>query len=189
MPETLQSQSVSITLEMAYDDWCVAQIAKKLGKQEDYERFLKRSQYFHNLYDPTTGFFRATDENGNWMEPFDPLKFGANGGYPYTEGNAWQYFWYVPHDIPALIALTGGNKAFEKKLDTFFSLTETSGAKNDNISGCIGQYAHGNEPSHHVAYLYNYVNAPRKAQRMVARIMNEMYDLSLIHISEPTRRS
>ena len=110
------------------------------------------------------------------MEPFDPLKFGANGGYPYTEGNAWQYFWYVPHDIPALIALTGGNKAFEKKLDTFFSLTETSGAKNDNISGCIGQYAHGNEPSHHVAYLYNYVNAPHKAQRMVALIMNEMYD-------------
>lgn len=176
MPETLQSQSVSITLEMAYDDWCVAQMARKLGKQEDYERFLKRSQYFRNLYDPTTGFFRAKDENGNWMEPFDPLKFGANGGYPYTEGNAWQYFWYVPQDIPALIALTGGNKAFEKKLDTFFSLTETSGAKNDNISGCIGQYAHGNEPSHHVAYLYNYVNAPRKAQRMVARIMNEMYD-------------
>jgi putative alpha-1,2-mannosidase len=176
MPETLQSQSVSITLEMAYDDWCVAQMARKLGKQEDYERFLKRSQYFGNLYDPTTGFFRAKDENGNWMEPFDPLKFGANGGYPYTEGNAWQYFWYVPHDIPALIALTGGNKAFEKKLDTFFSLTETSGAKNDNISGCIGQYAHGNEPSHHVAYLYNYVNAPHKAQRMVARIMNEMYD-------------
>ncbi len=176
MPETLQSQSVSITLEMAYDDWCVAQMARKLGKQEDYERFLKRSQYFRNLYDPTTGFFRAKDENGNWMEPFDPLKFGANGGYPYTEGNAWQYFWYVPHDIPALIALTGGNKAFEKKLDTFFSLTETSGAKNDNISGCIGQYAHGNEPSHHVAYLYNYVNAPHKAQRMVALIMNEMYD-------------
>ena len=176
MPETLQSQSVSITLEMAYDDWCVAQMGRKLGKQEDYERFLKRSQYFRNLYDPTTGFFRAKDENGNWMEPFDPLKFGANGGYPYTEGNAWQYFWYVPHDIPALIALTGGNKAFEKKLDTFFSLTETSGAKNDNISGCIGQYAHGNEPSHHVAYLYNYVNAPHKAQRMVARIMNEMYD-------------
>lgn len=176
MPETLQSQSVSITLEMAYDDWCVAQMARKLGKQEDYERFLKRSQNFRNLYDPTTGFFRAKDENGNWMEPFDPLKFGANGGYPYTEGNAWQYFWYVPHDIPALIALTGGNKAFEKKLDTFFSLTETSGAKNDNISGCIGQYAHGNEPSHHVAYLYNYVNAPRKAQRMVARIMNEMYN-------------
>lgn len=176
MPETLQSQSVSITLEMAFDDWCVAQLAAKLGKKEDYDRFIARSQSFRNLYDPAVGFFRAKDENGRWIEPFDPLKFGANGGYPYTEGNAWQYFWYVPHDIPALIEMTGGSKAFEKKLDTFFTLTDTSGMKNDNISGCIGQYAHGNEPSHHVAYLYNYVNASHKTQRMVARIMNEMYN-------------
>ncbi len=178
MPETLQTQSVSITLEMAFDDWCVAQLALKLGKDEDYERFMARSQYFHNLYDPDTGFFRAKDENGQWIEPFDPLKFGANGGYPYTEGNAWQYFWYVPHDIPGLIALTGGKKAFEKKLDTFFTLTDRSGEKNDNISGCIGQYAHGNEPSHHVAYLYNYVDAPEKTQQMVSRIMREMYNNS-----------
>lgn len=176
MPEPLQTQSVSITLEMAYDDWCVAQMARKLGKNDDYERFIVRSQYFRNLYDPAVGFFRAKDENGRWIEPFDPLKFGANGGYPFTEGNAWQYGWYVPHDIPALISLTGGKKAFEKKLDTFFTLTDTSGVKNDNISGCIGQYAHGNEPSHHVAYLYNEAGAPRKTQAMVARIMNEMYD-------------
>lgn len=176
MPEPLQTQSVSITLEMAYDDWCVAQMARKLGKNDDYERFIARSQYFRNLYDPAVGFFRAKDENGRWTEPFDPLKFGANGGYPFTEGNAWQYGWYVPHDIPALISLTGGKKAFEKKLDTFFTLTDTSGVKNDNISGCIGQYAHGNEPSHHVAYLYNEAGAPRKTQAMVARIMNEMYD-------------
>lgn len=176
MPEPLQTQSVSITLEMAYDDWCVAQMARKLGKNDDYERFITRSQYFRNLYDPAVGFFRAKDENGRWTEPFDPLKFGANGGYPFTEGNAWQYGWYVPHDIPALISLTGGKKAFEKKLDTFFTLTDTSGVKNDNISGCIGQYAHGNEPSHHVAYLYNEAGTPRKTQAMVARIMNEMYD-------------
>lgn len=176
MPEPLQTQSVSITLEMAYDDWCVAQMARKLGKNDDYDRFIARSQYFRNLYDPAVGFFRAKDENGRWTEPFDPLKFGANGGYPFTEGNAWQYGWYVPHDIPALISLTGGKKAFEKKLDTFFTLTDTSGVKNDNISGCIGQYAHGNEPSHHVAYLYNEAGAPRKTQAMVARIMTEMYD-------------
>lgn len=176
MPETLQTQSVSITLEMAYDDWCVAQLAQKLGKTEDYNHFIARSQYFRNLYDPTVGFFRAKDENGKWTEPFDPLKFGANGGYPFTEGNAWQYSWYVPHDIDALISLTGGKKAFEKKLDTFFTLTDTSGVKNDNISGCIGQYAHGNEPSHHVAYLYNDAGAPRKTQQMVNRIMNEMYN-------------
>lgn len=176
MPEPLQSQSVSITLEMAYDDWCVAQMAEKLGKNDDYERFSARSQYFRNLYDPAVGFFRAKDEEGRWTEPFDPLKFGANGGYPFTEGNAWQYCWYVPHDIPGLITLAGGKKAFEKKLDTFFTLTDTSGIKNDNISGCIGQYAHGNEPSHHVAYLYNEAGAPRKTQEMVSRIMNEMYD-------------
>lgn len=176
MPETLQTQSVSITLEMAYDDWCVAQMANKLGKTDDYDRFMSRSQYFRNLYDPSVGFFRAKDENGKWTEPFDPLKFGANGGYPFTEGNAWQYSWYVPHDIDALISLTGGKKAFEKKLDTFFTLTDTSGVKNDNISGCIGQYAHGNEPSHHVAYLYNDAGAPRKTQQMVSRIMNEMYN-------------
>lgn len=176
MPETLQSQSVSITLEMAYDDWCVAQMARKLGHEADYERFSRRAQFFRNLHDSSTGFFRAKDEHGNWTEPFDPLKFGANGGYPFTEGNAWQYYWYVPHDIPALITLTGGKKAFERKLDDFFSITDTSGVKNDNISGCIGQYAHGNEPSHHAAYLYNDAGAPAKAQAMIARIMDEMYN-------------
>ncbi len=176
MPETLQSQSVSITLEMAYDDWCVAQMARKLGHEADYERFSRRAQFFRNLHDSSTGFFRAKDEHGNWTEPFDPLKFGANGGYPFTEGNAWQYYWYVPHDIPALITLTGGKKAFERKLDDFFSITDTSGVKNDNISGCIGQYAHGNEPSHHVAYLYNDAGAPAKAQALIAHIMDEMYN-------------
>lgn len=176
MPETLQSQSVSITLEMAYDDWCVAQMARKLGHEADYERFSRRAQFFRNLHDSSTGFFRAKDEHGNWTEPFDPLKFGANGGYPFTEGNAWQYYWYVPHDITALITLTGGKKAFERKLDDFFSITDTSGVKNDNISGCIGQYAHGNEPSHHVAYLYNDAGAPAKAQALIARIMDEMYN-------------
>ncbi len=176
MPEPLQTQSVSITLELAYDDWCVAAMAEKLGRDEDVNRFYNRSQYFANLHDPATGFFRAKDENGNWIEPFDPLKHGANGGNPYTEGNAWQYYWYVPHDTGKLIELTGGPKAFEAKLDRFFTLDETSGDKNDNVSGLIGQYAHGNEPSHHVAYLYNDVNAPRKCQALVSRIMKEMYN-------------
>lgn len=109
--------------------------------------------------------------------PFDVWEhYGYMPGYPFTEGNAWQYYWYVPHDIPALITLTGGKKAFERKLDDFFSITDTSGVKNDNISGCIGQYAHGNEPSHHVAYLYNDAGAPAKAQALIARIMDEMYN-------------
>lgn len=176
MPEPLQTQSVSITLEMAYDDWCVARLARHLGKTEDYERFSARAQYYRNLHDPTTGFFRAKDEEGRWIEPFDPLRHGANGGFPFTEGNAWQYYWYVPHDVPGLIELTGGEKAFRKKLDTFFTLTDTSWEKNNNISGCIGQYAHGNEPSHHVAYLYNYAGEPQKTQDMVMRIMKTLYN-------------
>lgn len=176
MPEDVQTQSVSITLEMAYDDWCAAQLARMAGDAESERRFTERSQYFRNLYNPANGFFAPKNEKGEWMEPFDPLKYGANGGNPFTEGNAWQYFWYVPHDVEGLIELTGGKKAFEKKLDTFFTLTETSGAKNDNISGLIGQYAHGNEPSHHVAYLYNYAGRPDKTARLVNYIMNSLYN-------------
>lgn len=175
MPENIQSQSVSITMEDSFDDWCVAQLAQKLGKQNDYAHFMKRSENYRNLFDPSVGFFRGKDDQGNWVE-FDALRHGANGGWPYTEGNAWQYYWYVPQNIPALVELTGGKKAFEKKLDDFFSITETSGEKNSNISGSIGQYAHGNEPSHHVAYLYNDADAPRKAQEMVNRICNDLYN-------------
>lgn len=175
MPEDKISQSVSITLEDSFDDWCVARLAEKLGKKEDMEFFDRRAGNFRNLYNPETGFFQGRNADGSWLEPFDPLKFGANGGYPYTEGNAWQYFWYVPQDVDALVSYCGGKKGMEKKLDTFFTLTETSGAKNDNISGQIGQYAHGNEPSHHVAYLYNDCGAPRKAQDLIHRIMTELY--------------
>lgn len=176
MPEELQTQSVSITLEMAFDDWCAQQLAKCVGASDDAERFGNRAQNYRNLHNDTSNFFAPKDADGNWIEPFDPLKYGANGGNPFTEGNAWQYYWYVPHDIEGLIELTGGKKAFVDKLDTFFTLTDTSGAKNDNISGLIGQYAHGNEPSHHVAYLYNYVGRPEKTQEMVYRIMNDLYN-------------
>ena len=176
MPENIQSQSVSITLEMAFDDWCVAQLAHKTGALSDYEYFLKRSQFYRNLYNEKTGFFQSRDDKGNWMEPFNPLKYGANGGNPFTEGNAWQYYWYVPQDIPDLIKLTGGDIAFNKKLDTFFTLTNKVSEKNDNASGFIGQYAHGNEPSHHVAYLYNYSGQPWKTQFYVTKIMNELYN-------------
>ncbi len=176
MPEPIQSQSVSITLEDSFDDWCVAQLAQKLGYQPEAERFQKRAGFYENLYNSDTHFFQPKDEHGQWIEPFDPLLFGANGGNPFTEGNAWQYYWYVPHNVEHLVALTGGEKAFEKKLDDFFTITETSGEKNSNISGQIGQYAHGNEPSHHVAYLYNYVGKPEKTRAMVSRIMHEMYN-------------
>lgn len=176
MPENLQSQSVSLTLEQSFDDWCVAQLAAHLKREDIYERFLKRSQFFRNLYNAQNGFFQARLANGEWVIPFDPLRYGANGGNPYTEGNAWQYLWYVPHDIPALIGLMGGAKMFRERLDTFFSLTERSGEKNDNASGFIGQYVHGNEPSHHVVYLYNYVGAPHKTQQLVRQICDQLYN-------------
>lgn len=176
MPENIQTQSVSITLEQAFDDWCVAQLAMRLGKEKDYNHFMKRSAFYRNLFNSKTGFFQPKNDKGEWIEPFDPYKYGANGGYPFTEGNAWQYFWYVPQNIPDLISLTGGNKAFVAKLDTFFTVSYQSGALNDNASGFVGQYAHGNEPSHHVAYLYACAGEPWKTQKYVAYIMNELYN-------------
>jgi len=176
IPENLKSQSVSLTLEMAYDDYCVALLAQKLGKTEDYNHFIKRSHYYKNLYDTQMGFFRAKDDRGQWISPFDPLKYGANGGYPFTEGNGWQYFWYVPHDVKGLIYLVGGDAAFAKKLDTFFTLEDRPAEVNDNASGFIGQYAHGNEPSHHIAYLYNYAGQPWKTQQYVWEILHKMYN-------------
>lgn len=174
-PEDLQSQSVSIGLEIAFNDWCVAQLAKKLGKMDDYQFFLQRSQLIKNIYDSQTGFFRAKDKTGKWLSPFNPLQYGGNGGNPYTEGNAWQYLWYVPQDVPGMIQLFGGKEKFISKLDKFFTLEGGTEEKNGNASGFIGQYAHGNEPSHHIAYLYNYVNQPWKTQKLVSQIMNTLY--------------
>ena len=176
MPENIQTQSVSITLEQAFDDWCVAQLAAKLNKDADYQRFHKRSEYYRNLFHPKTKFFQSKNDKGEWIEPFDPYQYGGNGGHPFTEGNAWQYFWYVPHNIQALMELTGGTKAFEQKLDTFFTSTYKSEQMNHNASGFVGQYAHRNEPSHHVAYLYNFAGQPWKTQKYVSHILNTLYN-------------
>ena len=178
IPEDVESQSVSITVEMAYDDWCVAQLAKKLGKTADYEHFMRRAAFYKNLYNTKTGFFQARNKDGNWLTPFDPLSYGGNGGSPYTEANAWQYSWYVPQNVPDLIGLMGGDKSFITKLDTFFTLANKPGDVNGNASGFIGQYAHGNEPSHHIAYLYNYAGEPWKTQYYVSKVLNELYNNS-----------
>jgi len=178
IPEDIQSQSVSITLEMAYDDWCVAQLAKKLNKMDDYNRFINRSEYYRNLYNPANGFFQAKKADGSWLQPFDPLKYGGNGGNPYTEGNAWQYFWYVPQNVAGLISLVGGNEKFNAKLDQFFTLKDLPGEVNGNASGFIGQYAHGNEPSHHITYLYDFSGQPWKTQYYAAKVLNELYNNS-----------
>lgn len=171
MPEDIQTQSVSITLERAFDDWCVAQLANFLNKKEDYEQFMSKSYYYRNLYDHDTGFFRPKDQCGNWL-PLDPLKHGKNDGHPFTEGNAWQYLWFVPHNIKDLISLMGGKATFNKKLDTFFHLEDSVSKM---IPGFIGQYSHSNEPSHHVAHLYNYSGQSWKTQQYVSKIMNELY--------------
>ena len=182
-PENIQSQSVSLTLEIAFDDWCIAQMAKKLGKTTDAVFFTERSGFYKNLYDAQTKFFRAKNDKGDWISPFNPLQYGGNGGNPFTEGNAWQYFWYVPQDMPGLVALTGGENAFNEKLDSMFTLKAKDSDVNGNASGFIGQYAHGNEPSHHVAYLYNYSGQPWKTQFYVHQIMTELYDNTFTGLS------
>lgn len=176
MPEDRQSQSVSITLEMAFDDWCVARLARHLGKADDAARFERRAGYFRNLWNAEHRFFWGRNADGSWLAPFDPLRYGANGGNPFTEGNAWQWRWYVPHDIPALIDLFGGPKAMERELDTFFSLMPGDEEKNSNASGFVGQYIQGNEPDHHAPYLYNDCGHPEKAQAMLHHIMTTLYN-------------
>ena len=175
-PEELQSQSVSITLEIAYNDWCAAQMAKALGHVEDYKYFSHRAESYKNLFDASIGFFRAKNQKNEWIEPFNPLAYGGNGGFPFTEGNAWQYLWYVPQDVYTLQDLFGGEKNFLKKLDTFFTLNAKPEDVNGNASGFIGQYAHGNEPSHHIVYLYDFTGEPWKAQQYSAQIMNDLYN-------------
>ncbi len=178
IPEDVQSQSVSIALETAYDDWCAAQLAAHLGKTADYKFFTKRAGFYRNLFNKNSGFFQAKNKNGGWKEPFNPLDYGGNGGSPYTEGNAWQYLWYVPQNVPDLINLLGGKEAFNKKLDQFFTLKDRPDQINESASGLIGQYAHGNEPSHHIAYLYDYSGEPWKTQYYVSKIVNELYNNS-----------
>ena len=175
MPQNLQNTSVSITLEQAFDDWCVAAVAKKLGKQEDYERFLRRSEFYRNLFDASTGFFRPKNDKGEWIEPFNPLSYEEPC---FIEGNAWQYMWFVPQNPQGLIELLGGTKGFLAKLDENFSLTATSGEVDGNASGFIGQYAHGNEPSHHTVYLYNFAGRPQRTQELVEKVRTDFYRAS-----------
>jgi predicted alpha-1,2-mannosidase len=166
-----EHESVSKTLEYAYDDWCIAQMAKLLNKQEDYQYFMKRSQNWKNIFDWETGFMRPK-KNGGWDKPFDPREVNNN----FTEGNSWQYSFFVPQDIEGMIQAYGGPAKFEAKLDEMFNAeSKTTGREQVDVTGLIGQYAHGNEPSHHMAYLYNYVGKPEKTKEKVHYILNEFY--------------
>lgn len=176
IPAGKEHESVSKALEYAYDDWCIAQVAKALGKTADYDLFMQRAGYYKLYYDAQTGFMRGKNGNGNWVIPFNPA-FATNKQPEYTEGNAWQYSWFVPHDVEGLITLMGGKDKFISKLDSLFNMKFDLGAgAPPDVSGLIGLYAHGNEPSHHIAYLYAAAGAPAKTQAMVRRIMQTLYN-------------
>ena len=165
------SESVSRTLEYAYDDWCIFVIAERLGRKDIAERFRRRAQGWKHLFDPSTGFMRARVD-GQWFAPFVPSEVNVH----YTEANAWQYNFFVPQDVDGLMRAHGGDAAFAAKLDALFAAdSRTTGRDQADITGLIGQYAHGNEPSHHIAYLYAFAGQPWKTQATVRRILDTMY--------------
>ena len=168
-----QKQSVSRTQEYAYDDWCIAQMAQKLGHTADAKMFLQRAANYRNVFDTTTGFMRGRKAGGDWRAPFNPKKLVWAD---YTEANAWQYTWGVMQDAPGLVKIMGGDKPFVQKLDTLFDSNSDVISNISDITGLIGQYAQGNEPVHHVAYLYNYAGAPYKTQQRVREVMSRLYD-------------
>tara|TARA_B100000809_G_C15125388_1_gene526029 strand:- start:1431 stop:3128 length:1698 start_codon:yes stop_codon:yes gene_type:complete len=171
IPVEEESESVSKTLEYAYDDWTIAQMAKAMGQDDTYKSYTQRAQYYKNIYDPETQFMRGRFRN-TWFAPFDPYEVNFN----YTEANSWQYSFYVPQDVSGFINLLGGKDKLEAQLDELFTAeVNTSGRQQVDITGLIGQYAHGNEPSHHMAYLYNFVNTPHKTQERVHQILTELY--------------
>ncbi|MEE3245697.1 MAG: glycoside hydrolase family 92 protein, partial [Bacteroidota bacterium] len=171
-------ESVTFNLEYAYNDWCVGQMAKALGHEEDYQYFNERSKSYEKLYDPETGFMRGKSSTGQWHEPFDPKFSRHRENTDYTEGNAWQHSWFVLHDTDNFIKLHGGAEPFTGMLEQLF--TESSEITGDftsaDISGLIGQYAHGNEPSHHIAYLFNRAGKPWRTQYWVNHILKTQYN-------------
>ncbi len=171
IPSSEEGESVSKTLEYAYDDWCIAMMAGEMGEKEIENEFMQRAQYWKNMYDPQTKFMRAK-VHADWFAPFDP----AEVNFHYTEANAWQYNFFVPQDVNTMIDWMGGTEKFDTFLTRLFTeSSETTGRHQADITGLIGQYAHGNEPSHHMAYLYNFAGKPWKTQQRVREIMDKMY--------------
>jgi predicted alpha-1,2-mannosidase len=172
-------ESVSRTLEAGFDDWCAAQMAKKMGKLADYSFFIRRSDCYKNMFDKSVNLMRGKNSSGRWVQPFEPLKVShaSTSGGDYTEGNAWQYSFHVLQDIPGLINIMGGKTKFVAKLDSLFTMDSKvfgDGALVD-VTGLIGQYAHGNEPSHHIAYLYALAGKPWKTQQIIPEILAGQY--------------
>lgn len=176
MPADKIQQSVAKSLEVAIDDWCVAAVAKKLGKTDDAAYFGKRAESFRSYFDTKTGFMRGKLSNGQWTTPFDPA-FSKHEGSDYTEGNGWQYLWLVPQNVPGLIELLGGKEPFADKLEQLFNVKEGVKGKeaSSDISGLIGAYAHGNEPGHHTTFLFNYAGRAWRTQELNRQIQTTMY--------------
>ncbi len=175
IPADKENESVAKGLEYAIADWGVAQVARKLGKTEDYEYFSKRALAYQNYWDKDTHFFRGKNRDGSWVTPFNPVH-STHRNDAYCEGNGWQYTWLVPHDVEGLISLFGSKEAFVSKLDSLFLVNEDLGdAASPDISGLIGQYAHGNEPGHHTVYLYSFIGQQWKTAEKVDYILSHMY--------------
>ena len=175
VPIDLEPEAASKTVEYAFDDWTIARMAEKMGKRDIAARYYQRAQNYRNVFDTKTGFVRARKSTGEFREPFDPAV--SNFGSDYTEGSAWQYSWYMPHDNAGLITMLGGDAGLQAKIDMVFDAKVDAKvyAHMEDISGLIGHYAHGNEPSHHVAYLYNYAGAPWKTQQRLGKIVSSQY--------------
>ena len=175
IPSEKEHEAVSKVLEYAYDDWAIARLAKALNKEEEYQYFSKRANAYKTLFDSQTGFMRGKDQQGNWVTPFDPT-YVEHRTSDYTEANAWQYTWFVPHDVEGLINLFGSEQAFIEKLDQLFvTSSKMTGDVSPDISGLIGQYAHGNEPCHHIPYLYAFTSQPWKGEARIKEIREVMY--------------
>lgn len=177
--DSIIAESVSRTLELNYNDWCVAQMAKKMGKTDDYKYFSNRANFYKNLFDKNTSFMRGRNSDGSWVTSFDPFKISheSSGGGNYTEGNAWHYTWHVQHDVQGLINLLGGPQKFVTKLDSLFILEPKvyGDGLTVDVTGLIGQYVHGNEPCHHVPYLYTYAGQPWRTQEIITEVKNTLY--------------
>jgi len=176
VPADLEHSSVSQGLEFAFNFWCIARMAEEMGKHDIAAEFYEKSQSYHHYFDHETGFMRGKNLDGSWDEPFDP-RYSAHWASPYVEGNAWQWNWYVPHDIPGMINLHGNIDQFGDKMDSLFTVSSelVGESASSDITGLIGQYAHGNEPSHHIIYLFNYAERPWRTQELVDRTRNEFY--------------
>lgn len=178
VPCDKEPEAVSKTLEYAYDDFCVAQMAQAIGRRDDHTYFLRRAGHYRNVFDPSVGLMRGRLMDGTWRTPFDPHNYDETTGVvnDFTEGTSWQYSWYVPHDVPGLIKLMGGREKFCEKLDALFTFTEADKSTGvHDIQGRIGEYWHGNEPSHHILYLYAMAGQPWKTAQRVREVVKTQY--------------